>query len=106
MENEKTIYLIIHEYDTDGGFGDSVPQEEVICGTENKEKAEEYVKKYDNPQPYAEPYSTLYCHGLRIKEITIKELNLNKDPFENDDFNDAIKRYKEQNANEEIDDDE
>ena len=29
------IYLVNHCFDVDGGFGDAIPQEEVICGFDN-----------------------------------------------------------------------
>lgn len=31
------IYLVNHCFDVDGGFGDAIPQEEVICGFDNRE---------------------------------------------------------------------
>ena len=33
------IYLVNHCFDVDGGFGDAIPQEEVICGFDNREDA-------------------------------------------------------------------
>ena len=31
------IYLVKHCFDVDGGFGDAISQEEVICGFDNRE---------------------------------------------------------------------
>lgn len=31
------IYLVNHCFDVDGGFGDAIPQEEVICSFDNRE---------------------------------------------------------------------
>lgn len=51
------IYLVNHCFDVDGGFGDAIPQEEVICGFDNREDANGFVEKYSNPEYYvaAEP---------------------------------------------------
>ena len=38
------IYLVNHCFDVDGGFGDAIPQEEVICGFDNREDADEFVE--------------------------------------------------------------
>ena len=43
------IYLVNHCFDVDGGFGDAIPQEEVICGFDNREDANGFVEKYSNP---------------------------------------------------------
>ena len=40
------IYLVNHCFDVDGGFGDAILQEEVICGFDNREDADEFVEKY------------------------------------------------------------
>ena len=46
------IYLVNHCFDVDGGFGDAIPQEEVICGFDNREDANGFVEKYSNPHIY------------------------------------------------------
>lgn len=46
------IYLVNHCFDVDGGFGDAIPQEEVICGFDNREDANRFVEKYSNPHIY------------------------------------------------------
>lgn len=43
----------------DGGFGDAILQEEVICGFDNREDADEFVEKYSNPHIYDSPYASL-----------------------------------------------
>lgn len=35
------IYLVNHCFDVDGGFGDAISQEEVICSFDNREDANE-----------------------------------------------------------------
>ena len=68
-----TIYLIIHEYDVDGGFGDAIGCEEVVTAFSTIEKANEFVKKYEKPRIYWKPYNNLYCGNLRIEEVGINE---------------------------------
>ena len=46
------IYLVNRCFDVDGGFGDAIPQEEVICGFDNREDANRFVEKYSNPHIY------------------------------------------------------
>ena len=38
------IYLVKHCFDVDGGFGDAIYQEEVICGFDNREDANEFIE--------------------------------------------------------------
>ena len=38
MDYMNKIYLVKHCFDVDGGFGDAISQEEVICGFDNREK--------------------------------------------------------------------
>ena len=82
------IYIIIHCYDVDGGFGDAIPDETPLFATKSKTKAEAYVAKYSNPEVYASPYADLYHHELRIKEINLKEPDINVDPWKNEDADD------------------
>ena len=95
----KKLYMILHIYDVDGGYGDSVTVEKTLCVTENEQEAQEYVKKYSKPEVYEKPYDELYCHELIIKEIEFKPLDMNTNPFENDWFSESIKDYKEREAN-------
>lgn len=53
------FYLVNHCFDVDGGFGDAILQEEVICGFDNREDADEFVEKYSNPHIYDSPYASL-----------------------------------------------
>lgn len=78
----KRIYLINHVYDVDGGFGDAVSCEDTMFATENKDLAEQYVKKYSNPEIYDSPYSDLYRHELIIKEYDLEEPDLERNPWE------------------------
>lgn len=76
------IYIIMHCYDVDGGFGDAVYQEDPMFATTEGEKARQYVEKYDKPVIYSRPYDPLYHHGLCIREMDLQEPNLDKNPWE------------------------
>lgn len=65
------IYLVNHCFDVDGGFGDAIPQEEVICGFDNREDANGFVEKYSNPHSYDSPYASLECGILRVEELNM-----------------------------------
>lgn len=75
------IYLIIHEYDVDGGFGDAVTEEQVLGFLPTKEEADEYVKRYSKPHVYAIPYDALHEHTLFVREMIMEPLNVNEDPW-------------------------
>lgn len=64
-----SIFGVFHKYDTDGGFGDAIPQKELICIFETLEKAEEFKKKYEDPHVYDRPYAELECGELVIEEL-------------------------------------
>ena len=38
------IYLVNHCFDVDGGFGDAIPQEEVICGYDTEDLSSEEME--------------------------------------------------------------
>ena len=67
------IYLVNHCFDVDGGFGDAILQEEVICGFDNREDADEFVEKYSNPHIYDSPYASLECGVLRVEELNMTQ---------------------------------
>ena len=67
----RKIYQVIHQYDVDGGFGDAIPEEEVVAIFSAKAKAEDFVAKYMKPHVYDVPYSALYCGNLVIKEMRV-----------------------------------
>ena len=73
------IFLIIHEYDVDGGFGDAISQEDVLGFFRTKEEADKYVEKYSKPQIYDKPYAPLYEHTLYVREM--EPLDINEDPW-------------------------
>ena len=67
------IYLVNHCFDVDGGFGDAIPHEEVICGFDNREDAYRFVGKYSNPHIYDSPYASLECGVLRVEELNMTQ---------------------------------
>lgn len=62
------IYMVKHEYEVDGGFGDSVYVEDVIAVCLEKKDAEAIVETYSKPHIYLEPYDSLSCGSLTIEE--------------------------------------
>lgn len=67
----KKIYLVKHCYDVDGGFGDAISREEVLCGFTNKGDANNFVKTFENPHVYDEPYASLKCGKLVVEELNM-----------------------------------
>lgn len=67
------IYLIIHSYDVDGGFGEAVNKEEILFATTNREDAEKYCRKYDKPFIYDSPYADLYTNRIGVREVELME---------------------------------
>ena len=71
----KKVYVVIHIFDTDGGYGDAIPNTEIIGVFSTKEKAEEIVNEFSNPHVYDEPYAELHCGKLIVEEFIIDELD-------------------------------
>ena len=63
------IFVIVHVYDVDGGFGDAISCEEILGYFSTEREAKKYVERYNAPKVYAEPYDSLYCHTLEIREV-------------------------------------
>lgn len=63
------VFGVFHKFDVDGGFGDAITEEELICTFEDLEKAEEFKKKYENPHVYDRPYADLKCGELIVREL-------------------------------------
>ena len=75
MDNQKHMYAVYHMYDTDGGFGDAIPQENmvgIVMATEEEINA--FVEKWDKPEVYDRPYADLYHHIVRAEKIDITTL--------------------------------
>lgn len=97
------LFIIEHEYDTDGGFGDAAWATETIGATLDKAEAEDYIKKwsYSEPQVYAKPYDELTCGVLRIREMEIGELP--NDPLKT--WRKEIEAFKEKELTNKCDED-
>lgn len=74
----KKVYAIMHQFTTDGGFGDVVYEEELIeeeliAVFEDKKMAEAFKEKFQKPHVYEIPYDELVCGELEIRELSISE---------------------------------
>ena len=65
------VYIVKHVYDVDGGFGDAIEKEDVLCGFTSKAEAEAFVRAYEKPHVYSRPYDDLWCGELVIEELTM-----------------------------------
>ena len=74
------IYMIIHQYDVDGGFGDAIPREEVLWTTTSKALAEAYVAKWNDTFVYDQPYADLEKNTLDIREMVINNFSVDTMP--------------------------
>lgn len=63
------IYGVYHLYDVDGGFGDAIPQRDLLCVFLNKEEADKFAKQYENEHVYDTPYAPLYCGTMVVEEL-------------------------------------
>ena len=60
---------VFHIFDVDGGFGDAIPREELICTFNSVEEAWDFIKKYEKPHVYDCPYQCLECGQLELREL-------------------------------------
>ena len=67
------IYIIYHDYDVDGGYGDAVDQHEILWICKDEEEAKAYVERWDNPKVYDKPYASLYTNALHYEEHDLYE---------------------------------
>lgn len=67
----KKIYLVKHYFTVDGGYGDAIPNEEVVTSFENEEDAQAFVEKYKNDHVYDTPYNDLECGELAVEEMNV-----------------------------------
>lgn len=79
------VYVIMHRFLTDGGFGDAIYGEQIVFITPNKEKALEYVEKWNDPHVYDSPYADLECGELVVDEWNlVDDPDTAVDPFDHD----------------------
>lgn len=58
---------VFHLFDVDGGFGDSISKEDLICTFNSEEEAKNFIKKYEKPHVYDFPYHA--CGTLEVREL-------------------------------------
>lgn len=68
-EKKMKTFGVFHIFDVDGGFGDAIPQEELICTFNSVEEAWDFIKKYEKPHVYDCPYQCLECGQLELREL-------------------------------------
>lgn len=68
-EKKMKTFGVFHKFDVDGGFGDAIPQEELICTFNSVEEAWDFIKKYEKPHVYDCPYQCLECGQLELREL-------------------------------------
>ena len=68
-EKKMKTFGVFHIFDVDGGFGDAIPQEELICTFNSVEEAWDFIKKYEKPHVYDCPYQCLECGKLELREL-------------------------------------
>lgn len=68
-ERKMSKFGVFHIFDVDGGFGDAIGQQELICIFDTEEQANEFKTKYEKPHVYDCPYQCLECGKLEVKEL-------------------------------------
>lgn len=81
-----SMYIIKHVYDVDGGLGDAIEREDVVGVVDcTKAELDAFLKEYNKPIVYDEPYNWITCHTLIAEEIEVKTLaSIEKDPYGDD----------------------
>ena len=72
MENNKKWFLVLHEFDVDGGFGDAIGEIEPLFAINcTEEEVKQYCKDITDKESYVydEPYNELECHRLTYQEL-------------------------------------
>lgn len=73
------MFIILHEYAVDGGFGDSVYREEVVGCVETEDEANAYIEKWSKPEVYDVPYDELIHKKLKYRKAAVLDIAI--DPF-------------------------
>ena len=80
------IYQVVHEFYTDGGFGDAIWQREVVAVFEDLDDAKAFVERFEKPHIYDKPYDNLWCGQLEIDEVNVMKKGVNLDEIDTEDF--------------------
>ena len=69
---DKQKWIIRHEYDVDGGYGDAVPVNDIVAVVEaTDEEINAFLEKWDKPRVYDRPYDGLEEHHVSAEPIEI-----------------------------------
>lgn len=76
------IYLVMHSFDVDGGFGDPVYEEEVLFTTADKDLAYAYCRKWDDEFTFEEhSWGDFVKNRLFVREMPLDtNFDLNTPP--------------------------
>lgn len=93
------IYIVYHGYEVDGGFGDPVPERDVVCAFATEEEAKAYVEKWDNTIIYDKPYAYLTTHSLDYEKLDMNTHDIDTPPYKRweEETRRAIEDYPELN---------
>ena len=80
------IYMVMHDYGVDGGFGDYIRESECVGTFECREDAEAFIKRFAKPHVYDVPYDDLDCGSLRIEETVVMPKGCNMDAIDSSEF--------------------
>ena len=69
----RKVYVVMHYYATDGGFGDAVPVEDIVAVFASKDAADKFAKRWSNPHVYDKPYAELSCGILQVVEYDLHD---------------------------------
>ena len=66
---KNSIFGVFHVYDVDGGFGDAIRTQRLICVCISKEEATEVARNFSSEHVYLVPYAELECGKLVVEEL-------------------------------------
>lgn len=96
------LYIVKHQYDVDGGYGDAIFSEDVVGIVSCKEsEIEAFYKEFNRPETYDIPYADLVCHAINFEEVTPITIDeLREDPYgDNGRFQNYIDDFKKDHPN-------
>ena len=74
--SKKQSWMITHEYDTDGGFGDAITVRDVVAIVEaTEEEIDAFLKEWNKPRIYDRPYANLYEHYVTADPVEVQDLS-------------------------------
>lgn len=92
----KKIYVVKHEYEVDGGFGDPIHKSDVVAVFDNIEAANDYVWEYEKPDTvYDKPYGTLTYGTLKIEVLDVASTMSEVSAPDFEDFDEQARWYRD-----------